>query len=332
MTEQNIAQKGNQLANVETYGTRKQIQEIAYRLKYLIIGGKKLSDDEAIALAQYSYATGLDPFTGECYYLPGIGPGPGIAGWRHKADEELEYEMKMAGEKQARFWCDYLQPASDEVRWDPAKGDIAVKVVLHDSLTRTAWERRVLSYYIELKKADVNGESYQTARELAGPEPVWTSVGVVYGVESFGATDKMPRHERACKRGEKACLRKRFPRLHLSEPDNFISEEEYLEGDYEVAENPFKGQTEEELIRGMGYDPDPPREKPNESLSLDKQLVNARIAENLPNAKAIIKLLDLDNKPVEEAITLGKYYRGFRDLGFSSEQAASKVKLGEVPA
>lgn len=46
------------------------------RYKNLVANGRNLKDDEAIALAQYSVSTGLDAFLQECYYLPGIGPGP----------------------------------------------------------------------------------------------------------------------------------------------------------------------------------------------------------------------------------------------------------------
>src|SRR5512137_1884010 len=91
----------NQLA------TTTQLQELAERFKLLIVNGKNLQGNEALALAQYSQMTDLNPFAGECYYLPGIGPGPGIAGWRKKADEQLEWEARKAAEPLARFWCDY---------------------------------------------------------------------------------------------------------------------------------------------------------------------------------------------------------------------------------
>lgn len=191
--------------------------KLAARIKLMIYNGKKLSDGEAEALAVYSMVNDLNPFVGECYYLPGIGPGPGIAGWRKKADEQLEYEARRAAQPSARFWCDYVDPDPREVGV-LAAGDIAVKAVLHDTITKTAWEQRVLSHYIELVKA--GEKDIAIARELAGSEPVWSAIGIVRTGENFGG-DKMPRYERACKRAEKAAIRKRFPRVYLPEPEGY---------------------------------------------------------------------------------------------------------------
>jgi hypothetical protein len=227
--------EGNQLA-----------ARVAERIKLMIYNGHKLSDPEAMALAQYAVATDLDPFVGECYYLPSIGPGPGIAGWRKKADEQLNYEREKAKEPLARFWCDYIDPTNGEVG-KLEDGDVAVKAILHDTLSKTAWEQRTLKYYIELLKA--GAKDWDAARELAGDEPTWSAVGVVKKGENFGR-DAMPRYERACKRAEKAAIRKRFPRVHLPEPIGF--------DDTEVIDTQFSEvRNEEQNLSELGFESNP---------------------------------------------------------------------------
>src|SRR3972149_4597944 len=65
------------------------------RLKLMISNGKKLSDAEAAALAQFAVTEGLDPFSGECYLLKNenkneiSGRMVGVRGLRRKARERL---------------------------------------------------------------------------------------------------------------------------------------------------------------------------------------------------------------------------------------------------
>lgn len=56
------------------------MQDFAAKLKLLLPNGAKLSDAEALAGAQYARTTGLDPFRGEFYVVPGIGVVPGYKG------------------------------------------------------------------------------------------------------------------------------------------------------------------------------------------------------------------------------------------------------------
>jgi len=237
------------------------VEVMAERLKLMVQNGRKLSNEEALALGQYALVTGLDPFSGECYYLQNVGPGPGIAGWRRKAEEQLEYEARKAAEPLARFWCDYVDAEADETG-NLAAGDIAVKAVLHDTLTKGAWEKRTLSHYIELVKAKIEGDAWTIAQALAGPEPTWSAVGIVRAGENFGG-DKMPRYERACKRAEKAAIRKRFPRVHLPEPMGFDPADVVDSSFVSVPEVP-EAKSTGQLLSELGYaDPNdaPPNEK-----------------------------------------------------------------------
>lgn len=215
------------------YGNRATVREMAYRVKSLVAGGKRLNDDEAIALAQYAVATGLNPFIGECYYMPGIGPIPGVSGWRKKADEQLEYERKQARSPFARWWVDFVEPSTSETEvMDIHPGDIPIKAILHDTLSKSDWERRKLGAMVEFIKAGLKEGASELADSLVGPEPTWTAVGIVKATENFGG-DKMPRYERACKRAEKAAIKKRFPRVNLPEPNKMETGDQIIDTEWQ---------------------------------------------------------------------------------------------------
>jgi len=63
---------------IEVYGTTKELTEMANRFKTALRGGDKLQTSEAMALAQIASITGLNPFIGELWYIPGKGPMVGI--------------------------------------------------------------------------------------------------------------------------------------------------------------------------------------------------------------------------------------------------------------
>jgi hypothetical protein len=203
-------------------------REWAIQLKHMIVNGNKLTDPEIYALANYAGANGLNPFAGECYYLPGVGPCPGVAGWRSKAQDQLDMEAKTAGQQGGNLWCEYFHTEPGDCNFEPERGDIAYKVVMHDSVSRKRWTDSIKDIAVDFVKAGVPFfDAFEKARELIGAEPVTISWGVIFASESFGApgkAEKFDRHERAKKRGEKLCLRKRFPRIHLPEPENYSAD------------------------------------------------------------------------------------------------------------
>ena len=214
----------NGLAVKEQSSTTLAAREMASRLKYMIVNGNRLADQEVYALAQYAAANNLNPFAGECYYLPSVGPVPGVAGWRSKAQDQLDYEAKLANQAGGNFWYEYVPAKVGECAFDPEK-DIAYHVILHDSVSRKRWTDSIKEIALDFVKAGVQFfDAFDKAKELIGAEPVTDSWGVVFAGESFardGKAEKFDRHERAKKRGEKLCLRKRFPRIHLPEPENY---------------------------------------------------------------------------------------------------------------
>jgi hypothetical protein len=234
-------------------------RDLAQRLKFMIVNGNKLSDNEVYSLAQYAAANGLNPFAGECYYLPSVGPCPGVAGWRSKAQDQLDYEAKLAGQAGGNMWCEYFHADPADCVFDPEK-DIAYKVVLHDSVSQKRWTDKIKDIAMDFVKAGAPFfDAFDKAKELIGAEPVTISWGVVYGSENFareGKTEKFDRHERAKKRGEKLDLRKRFPRIHLPEPENFEGETIDAE-DFKVVmsepEREHSGKSVEQNLFELGF-------------------------------------------------------------------------------
>lgn len=232
-------------------------REIATRVKYMIQNGRKLEDQEVYALAQYCAANDLNPFAGEAYYMPGAGPVPGIAGWRKKAQEQLNWEAENQKELGAHFWCDVREATTEEAKHDPNRGDIAMFVTLHDWLSNKRWRRAFFETVRELKELGYSLEDANAqAKVMVGPEPVWTGVGTVYAEENFGKGEKFNRAERAAKRAEKIALRKRFPRVSLPEPAG--AEHDAYDGEWTEAE-PAPRKSEADLLGDLGYDAPAPK-------------------------------------------------------------------------
>lgn len=211
-----------------------QAREISKRIRFMIVNGNKLKDDEVYALAHFSAANDLNPFAGEAYYLPGIGAIPGIAGWRKKANEQLMWEAEKEGLHGAHFWIEWRQAKPEEAVFTPGR-DYAWHCTLHDYLSNKRWRESIFQTARELKQFGWEGKEAMTeATRMVGEEPVWTAVGVVLADESFGGKEKFDRNERAKKRAEKQAIRKRFQQINL--PDKGDAGDEYEEGDIRIIE------------------------------------------------------------------------------------------------
>jgi len=251
MTEQSLAIKGQEVSQYQL-----QERRMIHQLKYMIVNGTKLQEHEVYALAQYAIATNLDPLALECWYFPGKGPTPGIAGWRRKAQEQMEYE---SGQHNNHFWCEYSDAKETDGVFDKNK-DIAILVTLRDSVTQTSWRKAILDVTIPLIREGVpSPEALKVARELVGPEPVWTACGVVFSTENFGQVEKFDRRERAKKRGEKLALRKRFPRIHLVEPEG--SDSSFEASDFKVIADEPRQFAPGQAMRELGFETDEPAQE-----------------------------------------------------------------------
>lgn len=70
-------------------------KDIAAKIKLAVPGGAGLSDNEALSLATFAITSGLNPFTGECWYIPKKGPMAGIKGLRRKSSEQSLYSISI---------------------------------------------------------------------------------------------------------------------------------------------------------------------------------------------------------------------------------------------
>ena len=240
--------------------TNEIARELAGRLKFMIQNGRALQDNEVFALAQDCAANDLNPFSGEAYYIPSAGPCPGIAGWRKKAQEQLNWEASAQGENGAHFWVETREASTEEAGHDPNAGDIAMFVTLHDWLTNKRWRRAFFDTLRELKDVGYPLEDATSqAKVMVGPEPVWTGVGVVYAKENFGG-DKFNRAERASKRAEKIALRKRFPRVNLPEPTGADAGSDVYDTSFTI--EPPARKSEAELMAEITGEPAPKPQAP----------------------------------------------------------------------
>lgn len=191
------------MLTVSTYGESADVISLSRRIKIMVPGGNKLTDNEAQALAQVSLVTKCNPFIGEIWYIPGRGPMIGIKGARRHGNEHIE----QAGGRDA-FWVADLSPCSGE---DAGyKGDIkdlaaAYKCVITDSVSTGLHQRMFLETVNSLRAAgskDPVGE----AREIIGKRPQW----VEYGFATVSENSKMNKQALARKRAEAAALKLKF--------------------------------------------------------------------------------------------------------------------------
>lgn len=242
-----------------------QAKVLIDQLRFMIVNGNKLQDPEIKALAQYAEATQLNPFAGECYYIPGKGPCPGIAGWRKKAQEQMQYEASLLKQPAyANFWVEFREATPADCKFDLARGDVAIVAILHDRITQKAWREDLygLADHIFEKAAGQIKyiDAVAMARSDVKQEPVVEGAGVVFGGENFGSNDKFDRIERAKKRAEKLALRKRFPRLHIPEPEgaDTIDAETYTISVEKPDALPLTDADVRKVNRDMGFsDPEP---------------------------------------------------------------------------
>ena len=183
-------------------GTREDISALARRVKLMTPNGNQLSEPEAMALAQISHVTGLNPFIGELWYIPRKGPMVGIRGARRAASESI----KKDGGKNAFYNIEFIYVSADEVG-EAGNDDIlhAYRAELRDSISTKSY-LSALSEAIELlKKAGVS-DPYTEAKEIVGSKPVW----IGYGYSTRSERTKMNKSRAAMKRAEAMAIQQRF--------------------------------------------------------------------------------------------------------------------------
>ncbi len=222
-----------------------EFQYMMDRLKLLIANGRRLSNDEAAALAQFAVAEQLDPFSGECYLLKNetkneiIGPMVGVKGLRRKAQEALGRDES--------YFLDFAIIAP------PNTGILhAVECRLRDTKT--------MRQYLEMRK--MAEEMFRSsglptpsdeAAKMVGPAPVWVGTGYFYSSEQNEYKDKKFHPlEKAKKRAEAMVLKLRFS-MSYNFGDNGDSGQMVESADTVI----INGATQEGDFREAASDPQP---------------------------------------------------------------------------
>lgn len=353
-----------------------KLRRMTRKLMRLTPGGKDLTMDQAAQLAVYCWMTDLNPFNNEAYWMDGVGPYPGVAGYRRKA---LEY-LAITSSPDDRFYCDFRDAMPGEGNFDLDAGDIARHATLRIRSVSEKWNQNILRIYTQLTQAGMDTEkAWERAERLGGPEPVWTAVGVVDHREKFsraagtkgpndpGTPDKWDKVQRAEKRAEKGAIRKAFASVLM--PDVDMGEQASI--DANIVDAIVRDVTEElaaktpprpeaEILAELGYidtraaepaadeeqaeepapEPEPaeepaaaqaPEHAPGKSWdgAFVKALMEERVAQHPKQAVAILNMLQ--PATLEDAVRLGKFYRGHRDAGKEKDEAAELAAQGVEP-
>jgi hypothetical protein len=181
---------------IQTYGSNSEIQQMAGRFRVALRGGDKLTNNEATALAQIAAITGLNPFTGELWYIPGKGPMVGIAGARR-----LWADKGKAGG--GHSFIEILPCSPEEAGASEKDVVVAFKAVAHDSAA-TAEYQKIITATIDAMRAGGSKDPYGDAKEICGPRPQW----IGYGYSTHSETSRMNKTQLARKRAEADALKK----------------------------------------------------------------------------------------------------------------------------
>jgi len=186
----------NELVKTEETKALSREGDMYSRLKYMVTNGKKLSNDECAALAQFAVVEGLNPFAQECWYIPGVGPSIGIAGLRKKATQALGPDYT---------WNVQFKDVTDDYR---NIEDRVIKYAFEATLRDTKSMGHYMAAYKEAK------EIFATAEEIinvVGRPPIWQAVGTFLEDQADKYKDKFfIQKERAKKRAEALVIKKRF--------------------------------------------------------------------------------------------------------------------------
>lgn len=183
-------------SSMVVHGTNEELDTMAARFKVALRGGDKLANNEARALAQIAMVTGLDPYIGEIWYIPGKGPMIGIAGARRLWNEQSR--------KGDGFSFVDIQPCSPgEAGATETDVVAAFKAVAHDSKATREYTKMFQENINMLREAKAE-DPFAIAREICGPKPQW----VGYGYSTKSETSRMNKMQLARKRAEADALKK----------------------------------------------------------------------------------------------------------------------------
>jgi hypothetical protein len=344
--------------------SEEEIRSMTQKLMRLTSGGRNLSGNQAAELAIYCWMTDLNPFNDEAYYMQNVGPRPGVAGVRRKAQD---YLAATSSTQDDRFWVEFFEAKPGEGEFDPNKGDIAYKARLHILGVKQDWMDRRLRVYEALTEGGMDAnDAWRVTVDEIGPEPVWEAVGVVDYRENFegkptekrpeGTPDKWDRHERAKKRAEKWAIRKAFPAVIIPDPmfEEFQVDGEIIDVIVKDVEEDFanrvafpepgqvKKTAQKQAEEPEKVDKPPPAQgtvvKPengSKSMTQDEiyqALVDDKLCKNVWHAMNLLtNHCKTGFATYELASEWVRYYNGWKDLDKTPTEAAELANEGKVP-
>lgn len=167
-----------------------QAQYLFRQLKLMITNGQRLTNEEALALANFGYREGLDPLNGECWILKDkegkvTGCAVGIKGLCRKADETT---------KPGHSWFTYFKDITSVIKAQEPDVMIAYECEIRDT---EATEH----YVILWERVNKMGMTTEDIIETVGRPPVWRGIGIFRESEKNQYRDaKYPPMNRAKKR------------------------------------------------------------------------------------------------------------------------------------
>jgi hypothetical protein len=170
------------------------VRELAERIKLGVPGGRKLDASEAIVLAQVAAAHGLDPFTGEVWYIPGSGPAIGIKGLRKVA-------AQAAARDGGAYWTEFRQIVDPKelARLAMPENALAFECRVFDTAS-------IRGYAASIEAMTRAGCTFEQAQQMIGQRPA--TVGMGYWTP--GEATKMKPAQAAMKRAEADALKRRY--------------------------------------------------------------------------------------------------------------------------
>lgn len=185
----------------QVLGEYGDIESYAKRIKTMMRGGEKLTINDAMSLAQFSKVTGLNPFIGECWWIPGSGAMVGIAGAIRLDQERASREGSSSSPNISV--CTPQEAGATEYELKDVVA--AFRCEINDS--HASWEyQKMFSATLESLRGSGVVDPVSIAREICGPRPSW----VGYGYSTKTEKSRMNKVQLARKRAEADALKKRI--------------------------------------------------------------------------------------------------------------------------
>jgi len=286
------------------YGDREEIRELANRIVRMLPQVKNLGPDGALALAQIAHSMDLNPFTGEVWAIPQRGGSftimTGIKGLRRAAKRQAQEMGAIYPFYQTKFrmleeWEKLVSNLND--------GDKGLACDIEIILPADH------PYY----------QIHDHQRFIV------SGIGIV----RKGTNSQMEIGQLVMKRAEADALKRAFD-LPFGSPNN---------GDDFVEAEP--GPDWNDVPIDAQYDEPEPEPMPTNGNGHSSDVVagtspqivvDAGLCENVHSARAAIKHSKIVNfsKPPAEVLPWFKQYRGFRDAGLETPDAAAKADAAIV--